>query len=85
MLRSPVPRKGHTLKIAHLSRVGATLLFVSLLSLPAAAQISDVYILPAMANTPGAGNTFWVNDFHIFNPQSYPLKVSLTYIPTGSG
>lgn len=69
----------------HLSRVGATLLFLLLLSLPAAAQISDVYVLPAMGNTPGAGGTFWVNDFHIMNPQGYPLKVRLTYIPTGSG
>ncbi|HEY0592521.1 MAG TPA: hypothetical protein VGF40_12190 [Thermoanaerobaculia bacterium] len=67
------------------SRVGATLLFLLLFSLPAAAQISDVYVLPAMGNTPGAGGTYWVNDFHIMNPQSYPLKVTLTYIPTGAG
>jgi hypothetical protein len=69
----------------HRSRVGATLLVLFLLSLPAAAQISDVYVLPAMGNTPGAGGTFWVNDFHVMNPQSYPLTVSLTYIPTGFG
>jgi hypothetical protein len=69
----------------HRSRVGATLLFLFLVSLPAAAQISDVYVLPAMGNTPGAGGTFWVNDFHVMNPQSYPLKVSLTWIPTGAG
>ncbi len=73
------------MKTRNLSRVGATLLLLFLFSIPAAAQISDVYILPAMGNTPGAGNTFWVNDFHIMNPQSYPLKVTLTYIPTGSG
>lgn len=67
------------------SRVGATLLLLFLLSLPAAAQISDVYVLPAMGYTAGGGGTFWVNDFHVMNPQGYPLKVTLIYLPTASG
>ncbi len=67
------------------SRVGAALSLLFLFSFSATAQLSDVYVLPAMGNTPGAGGTFWVNDFHVMNPQLYPLKVTLTYIPTGFG
>jgi hypothetical protein len=73
------------MKSRNLSRVGATLLFSLFLAFPAAAQFSDVYVLTAMGNTPGAAGTFWVNDFHVMNPQSYPLKVTLTYIPTAAG
>ena len=57
-----------------------------LIATAAAAQINDTYIIPAAGNTPGAFNTTWATQFSVFNPQSYPLKVSVTFVPTpGSG
>lgn len=62
------------------------LLLALLIATPAVAQINDTYIIPAAGNAPGALNTTWATQFSVFNPQSYPLKVSVTYVPTpGSG
>lgn len=65
------------------SRAGAALLFLSLLSIPAAAQVSDIYIVPAIADTPGAGSTYWQTSFHLMNPQPHSLIVTLVFLPTG--
>jgi len=63
----------------------AALLF-SLTALPLAAQINDTYVVPAAANVPGAFGTRWQTRLSIFNPQTeYPLRVSVTYVPTGGG
>jgi hypothetical protein len=62
------------------------LLLALLIATPAFAQINDTYIIPAAGNTPGALNTTWATQFSVFNPQSYALKVSVTFVPTpGSG
>lgn len=47
------------------------------------AQVNDTYVIPAAANTSGANGSRWATEFHIFNPQSYPLRVTLTLIRTG--
>src|SRR5213075_2186428 len=49
------------------------------------AQVNDTYIIPAAGNTAGAFNTRWATQLSLFNPQSYPLKISVTYVPTGGG
>jgi hypothetical protein len=58
-------------------------LFLSLAALPLAAQVNDTYVVPAAANAPGAFGTRWQSRLSIFNPQSYPLRVSITFVPTG--
>lgn len=60
-----------------------SVLAVSLFSVPASAQISDVYIIPAAANAPGAAGTRWATEIHIFNPQPHRLDVSIVFIPAG--
>ena len=62
------------------------LLLISLLcfaSLPLAAQVNDTYVIPAAANSNGAFGTRWMTQFNLFNPQSYPLTISIVYVPTG--
>jgi hypothetical protein len=58
---------------------------LSLVSLSLAAQINDTYVIPAAGNAPGALGTTWATQFSLFNPQSYELKVSVTFIPTLGG
>src|SRR6266852_9832269 len=49
------------------------------------AQLNDTYVIPVAGNTPGAFGTRWMTQFSVFNPQSYALKVSSTYVPTLGG
>ena len=57
-----------------------------LVALPAAAQVTDTYVIPAAANVSGSFGTRWMTNFSIFNPQlDWPLVVSVVYIPTGGG
>lgn len=58
-------------------------LFFLLVAVPLSAQVSDVYIVPAAADTPGASGTYWMTDFHVMNPQAYPLRATLVFLPTG--
>jgi hypothetical protein len=60
-------------------------LFVLFFPLIAAAQVNDTYVIPVAGNTPGAFGTHWMTNFSVFNPQSYELKISVTYIPTLGG
>ena len=63
-----------------------TILFFCLSALPLAAQVNDTYVVPASANVPGAFGTRWQTRLSIFNPQlDYPLRVSITFVPTGGG
>ncbi len=65
-------------------RVFRLALLVALMSLPAAfAQVNDTYIIPVAGNTPGAFGTRWKTQFSVFNPQTYELRVSITYVPSG--
>jgi hypothetical protein len=56
-----------------------------LIATAAVAQINDTYVIPVAGNTPGAFGTRWMTQFSVFNPQSYALKVSVTYVPTLGG
>jgi hypothetical protein len=56
-----------------------------LIATAAAAQVNDTYVIPAAGNTAGAFNTRWSTQFSLFNPQSYALKVSITFVPTLGG
>lgn len=57
--------------------------FLAAIAGPLAAQVNDTYVIPAVGNTPGANGTVWASDLNIFNPQSYPLKVTIVFLPTG--
>lgn len=51
---------------------------------PMFAQLSDTYVITAAANVAGGNNTRWLTQLSIFNPHlDYPLKVSVTLLPTG--
>jgi len=51
---------------------------------PAAAQLSLQWIVPASANTPGVGGTFWRTDLSLHNPQAFDLPVVLQFLPSDS-
>lgn len=56
--------------------------FVCCLSLPAAAQLTDTYVIPAAGKASGNAGTRWLTQLSLFNPHfDYPLTVSLTYLP----
>lgn len=58
--------------------------FLLLFPIAAAAQVNDTYVIPAAGNAPGAFGTYWKTQFSVFNPHlDYPLKISVTFIPTG--
>ena len=67
----------------------SSLLLVALLAtfaaVPLAAQVNDTYIIPAAGNSRGAFGTRWMTQFSVFNPQSYPLTITVVYIPTQGG
>ncbi len=58
---------------------------VSLVSLSLVAQVNDTYVVPAAGNTPGANGTTWATQLSLFNPRTYPLRISVTFIPTLGG
>ena len=69
------------MKTSKLLLLAATLV---LLSIPAAAQVNDTYVIPAAANVNGAFGTRWMTSFSVFNPQlDHLLTISVTYVPTG--
>ena len=65
----------------------STLLLAALLlaALPLTAQVNDTYVIPAAGNSAGAFGTRWMTQFSVFNPQSYPLTVTVVFIPSGGG
>src|SRR5512139_335600 len=78
--KMPVPRKDSHMRFSRY--ILFSLLFAAL-AVPLAAQVSDTYVIPAVGNTPGDNGTVWATDLNIFNPQTYPLKVALVFLPTG--
>lgn len=67
-----------------LSRLFFAVALLCLVTLPAAAQVNDTYVIPAAANTSGAFGTRWLTRFSVFNPHyDYPLTISVTLVPTG--
>ena len=68
-----------------ISQLAAALVF-AIVALPLAAQVNDIYVVPAAANQGGNFGTRWMTQLSVFNPQlDYPLKVSITYLPSGGG
>lgn len=63
------------------------LLFVLILSFSILSfsffRAAEAVIVPAVAKTSGAGGTFWQSDLYIMNPNSFPVKVTLWFIPSG--
>ncbi len=51
-------------------------------ALPAAAQLSADWMIPAAAHNPGARGTFWVTDLSLHNPHEYNLPVVVQALPT---
>lgn len=58
-------------------------LLALLLAVPAFAQVSDTYVIPAAGDGPGLNGSRWATEFHLFNPQPHALRVTLTFLPTG--
>ena len=66
------------------SRLLLLLALICSLSIPAAAQLTDTYVIPAAANLSGGNNTRWLTQLSVFNPHTdYPLTVSVSFLPTG--
>lgn len=66
------------------SRVFTALALLLLASIPAAAQVTDTYVIAAAANSSGGFGTSWMTQFSVFNPHlDRTLEISVTYMPTG--
>ncbi|MEO8378292.1 MAG: hypothetical protein ABI779_01390 [Acidobacteriota bacterium] len=53
-------------------------------TIPAAAQLTDTYVITAAANLEGGNHTKWLTQLSLFNPHfDHTLKVSVTLLPTG--
>jgi hypothetical protein len=50
--------------------------------LPAGAQLSADWVIPAAAHNPGARGTFWVTDLSLHNPHEYELSVVVQALPS---
>jgi hypothetical protein len=53
-------------------------------ALPAAAQLSADWMIPAAAHNPGARGTFWITDLSLHNPHEYDLPVVVQVLPSDS-
>lgn len=49
----------------------------------AEAQLASSWIIPAAANTPGNGGTYWSTDVSIHNPQNWELPLLVQVLETG--
>ena len=67
------------------SRLLLSAIFTLAAALPSAAQVNDTYVIPAAINDAGAFGTRWMTQFSVFNPQQYPLTITVVYLPTGGG
>ncbi|MCK5377983.1 MAG: hypothetical protein KAJ78_01215 [Acidobacteria bacterium] len=47
------------------------------------AQLAASWIIPAVANTPGNGGTYWSTDISIHNPQTWELPLTVQFLETG--
>ena len=52
-----------------------------LTAVPASAQLSAAWIVPAAAHTSGWSGTFWKTDLSIENPQDHDLQLVIQYLP----
>jgi len=66
------------------ARILLAFLLLLCASLPALAQVTDTYVIPAVGNARGANNTRWMTQFSLFNPHlDHALRISVTLIRTG--
>ena len=63
------------------SRYVITVFIALALCFPAAAQVNDTFVIPAVGLTAGGGGTMWTSSVYVFNPQPYTLRISITYLP----
>ncbi len=57
-------------------------LILVLTSLPASAQLSLQWMVPAAANTAGLNGTVWHTDLSLHNPHAFDLPVVLQFLPS---
>lgn len=74
------PRKGSNMRIS--GSILTVVLLTLLASTPASAQVNDTYAIPAVAHQPGAAGTAWRSALHLFNPHTYTLVISVTFLRT---
>lgn len=60
----------------------AALLTLATTALPAAAQLSLQWIVPAAANVAGINGTDWHTDLSLHNPHSFQLPVMVQFLPS---
>lgn len=63
-------------------RAAHCLAVVLLAAAPVAAELSNAWVVPAVAHTPGAGQTFWYSDVSLHNPHAYDLPVTVLMLPS---
>jgi hypothetical protein len=63
---------------------GSILAIVTLVALPAHAQLAADWMVAAAAHTGGVGGTFWRTDLSIHNPQEYDLPVVVQMLPSNT-
>lgn len=52
------------------------------IAVPASAQLSSAWIVPAAAHKAGWNGTFWKTDLSIENPQDHNLQLVIQYLPS---
>lgn len=57
--------------------------FALLMTLVASAATAENQYIPVAGIAPGANNTLFRTDVRIFNPATYPIDVTLHFLPTG--
>ena len=63
---------------------GSILALVTLVALPAHAQLAADWMVAAAAHTGGVGGTFWRTDLSLHNPQEYDLPVVVQMLPSNT-
>ena len=47
-----------------------------------ARELTWVYVIPAVANTPGEKGTDWRTDLTLYNPHDYSLPILIQFLPS---
>jgi hypothetical protein len=71
------------MKTTKLVLLGVAIL-ASSVAVPANAQLSLQWIIPASANTPGLNGTVWHTDLSLHNPQPFELPVVIQVLPSNT-
>jgi hypothetical protein len=60
----------------------AAVVIPAVVAVPASAQLSLQWMVPAVAHTAGVNGTFWRSDVSLHNPHSFDLPVVLQFLPS---